>query len=97
MSQCTKVTVGTVKRTTFVNDSAVKTVYFDIEYNGEKLTIDDDYGGKMKNKGERYFIVLSCTRPNFSEAYWDIPVPDTLKFIPQNGWDKIPYNLEKIK
>lgn len=52
MSQCTRVTIGTVERTTFVNDSAVKTVYFNIDYNGEKLTIEDDYGGEIKMRAK---------------------------------------------
>lgn len=44
-------------------------------------------------KDKKYFVKFSCEKPNISKLCWDIPVPDTLQFIPSNGWDKIPYGL----
>jgi hypothetical protein len=45
----------------------------------------------------RFFIKVSCENDNFHRIVWDFVVPDTLQYVPANGWDKIPYGLDKKK
>lgn len=58
----------------------------------------DEYfekGGDEYYLKKHFFVKVSCTEENNISVIWDIPVPDTLKFVPANGWDKIPYGLDK--
>ena len=52
---------------------------------------------RQKLSKRRLFIVASCKNYKINRVDWDISIPDTLKNIPSNGWDTIPYGLDKIK
>lgn len=59
---------------------------------------DGSYRGFLvitESKEKRYFVSFSCSSPAISRVIWDIPVPDTLSYIPKDGWDGIPYSLDK--
>ena len=43
---------------------------------------------------ERFWVQISCNDYTISRIYWEAKVPDTLQFVPPNGWDKIPYGLD---
>lgn len=46
---------------------------------------------------KRFFVKYSCVNNNISKLIWNISVPDTLNYIPADGWAKIPYDLSKIE
>ncbi len=50
---------------------------------------------REKLRKRRLLIKISCRNFNANKVIWDSFVPDTLKFIPANGWKKIPFSLEK--
>jgi hypothetical protein len=54
----------------------------------EWWTIDME---KLKNR--RLMLQVYCDDLNENRILWDVPVPDTLQFIPPNGWKEIPYGL----
>jgi hypothetical protein len=43
----------------------------------------------------RYWVKVSCADLRFDEMQWEIKVPDTLQYIPFNGWKEIPYGLKE--
>ena len=46
----------------------------------------------------RYWVQISCTDFRYREMhYWDIKVPDTLSYVPFEGWKEIPYDLGENK
>jgi len=98
MNECSKFTVGEITKISYDNDSSTGEITFIINMNKKKYSVFDLYGWEHSlKKGERYFLETACHDPYLSEACWDIKVPDTLQFIPENGWDKIPYGLDKGK
>lgn len=48
-------------------------------------------------KNRKLIIKVYCKDYNENSVLWDINVPDTIQYIPHNGWDKIPYGLDKIE
>lgn len=42
----------------------------------------------------RFWVQVYCKDLSVSRIYWEAKVPDTLQYIPANGWDKIPYGFE---
>jgi hypothetical protein len=68
---------------------------FAYEYNS--VTYKNGGAGDMSNinhLNSRYFLKISCEKPSIVKIIRDVHVPDTLKFIPTNGWEKLPYNLD---
>lgn len=80
-----------------------KNMYFTFELNGKKINetagvSSGDVGLHWNNNfvlEKRFWLKVYCDDFKVNRVIWDIPVPDTLKFIPANGWDKIPYGLDK--
>jgi hypothetical protein len=75
------------------------TLHFTFTKDGREINGDDvipKYGDKYFLKN-RFFIKVSCDNENYSSGVWDFVVPDTLQYVPANGWDKIPYGLDKKK
>ena len=52
---------------------------------------------KTSALSKRYWIQIYCEDFDVNKVLWKINVPDTLQNIPANGWDKIPYSLDKLK
>jgi hypothetical protein len=44
---------------------------------------------------ERFWVRANCKDYRDNKIYWNITVPDTLQYIPPNGWKEIPYGLAK--
>jgi len=61
---------------------------------------EDDLGAGYTSENalkKRYWIQVHCNDFQTDRVRWDVPVPDTLQYIPVNGWDKIPYGLDAGK
>lgn len=43
----------------------------------------------------KYWVQVHCHDMKLNQVLWKIPVPDTLKYIPPKGWNKIPYGLKE--
>ncbi|MFC3812828.1 hypothetical protein [Lacihabitans lacunae] len=70
---------------------------FAYEYNS--VMYKNGGAGDMSNINQlnsRYFIKVSCGNPKIVKIIRDVHVPDTLKFIPTNGWVEIPYGLDNV-
>ena len=50
---------------------------------------------KLRNK--KLLVAVSCEDNKISKINWNVQIPDTLQYIPVNGWDKIPYGLDNSK
>ncbi len=80
-------------------------MYFHFFYNGGKYEGATKLGaedvGFHWNSSEilnkRYWVEVSCEDYKTFQVNWDISVPDTLKYVPENGWAKIPYGLDTLK
>ncbi|GEM_PF-2131660 len=49
-----------------------------------------------KLKGKRFFLKILCSDPKNSRIIWDVKVPDTLSYVPEKGWEKLPYGLDSL-
>ncbi|MCC2591141.1 hypothetical protein [Chryseobacterium sp. MFBS3-17] len=68
-----------------------KTVMYSYTVNKNKYTSTDDYNSNKKPKiGKRYLVQFSLEDPSYSDIFQDIPVPDSIKSAPPEGWKKLP-------
>jgi hypothetical protein len=96
IESCSFVTVMTPTR---MPDS--HKVYFTFMYNDSLVRSTGTVGaGDLgmfysidKILNSRYFISVYCNDLQINRVIWNVKVPDTLRFIPKKGWDKIPNNL----
>lgn len=80
-------------------------MYFSYYYNNKKYESStsvgaDDVGYHWSNKSilnNRYWVQVYCKDFTVDRIRWEYPVPDTLQYIPDKGWDKIPYGLDTVK
>ncbi len=81
--------------------------HYQVSFEGNKLPVISHklngqiYSGiasiKHNKIGARYFLRYHCNNPSTFRIIENISVPDTLKYIPTNGWKKVPYELERYK
>ena len=45
----------------------------------------------------RFWVQVNCENPQWHILLWKVAVPDTLKVIPANGWEKLPPGLKPYK
>jgi len=95
ISTCHKITIATVIGGSG-SFSTRRGLTNSIQFSGSDGNIQDfsSFNDFQKYKNKKYFVKLSCDSPSISELIWDIEVPNTLKFIPIDGWPKIPYELQ---
>jgi hypothetical protein len=80
-------------------------LYFKYRLNNQKYESSNSVGSedlgmlysRSKILNMRFFVKIYCQDYSVNRVQWDIPVPDTLQFIPVNGWTSIPYDLEKSR
>lgn len=80
-------------------------VYFYYYYKNVKYENSSSIGaedlGPFYSMGEilrnRYWVQVSCEDVNINRVKWEFTVPDSLQFVPINGWNTIPYGLDKIQ
>ncbi len=76
-------------------------MYFHFNYEGQ---INEDWtsvgagdlGYSYNRKSAmstRYWVRVYCKDFKVNRIYWEAKVPDTLQYIPPNGWEEIPYGL----
>jgi hypothetical protein len=68
---------------------------FQIEYifyvNGKKYKgARNEYNYHIQYPGNRYFVKYSYKYPSQSEIQWNLPIPDSIKIAPPDGWQEIP-------
>ncbi|UBM59519.1 hypothetical protein LAG90_02465 [Marinilongibacter aquaticus] len=78
-------------------------VYFYFICKNRKIESSGELGMKVgywKSKklvlGGRYWVQISCDDLQTNRVLWDVPVPDTLNYVPPKGWKSIPYGLDKF-
>ncbi len=104
LTLCNRITIATVTGGAGSPNTRKALVYF-YKYKNKEFIDNDGKGLKdfksfmelKEQKNKRYFVRFSCTHPDISELCWEVVVPDTLQYIPTNGWDKIPYGLDTLK
>lgn len=87
LNKCYRITVGEVlDYASDIEGNSSSIIYF----NFRKKTYRGYGNGDI---GKRYFLKVSCNDPENFRDYEEFFVPDTLQYIPENGWDEIPYGL----
>jgi hypothetical protein len=73
------------------------TIHYTFKKNSNSINGSDDLDKKgLSNNGEnyymkkRFFVKVACSDDSNSEIVWDVPVPDSLTYVPDNGWNEIP-------
>ena len=104
ISDCSRITIAIItgKSGSF---STIKTLNYEYTCNVKVIFGADGEGIKdydfFKNfnvaEKKRFFVKYSCADNNISKLIWTVSVPDTLNYIPADGWAKIPYDLDKLK
>lgn len=94
IKQCPKIVIGKIVSLEYDVDSSIPKYILDYWY------MDKVYRTKGSNIdeskiGDLYFIKISCLDPERTDVL-NVKVPDTLKTFPQEGWDKLPPELEKL-
>jgi hypothetical protein len=96
--ECPKFTVGYPQK--FIPQGHIFYYFYYGSHKQENSFIIDTGGqkGVFENSEKelmntRFWIQLNCKKPHINRIYWDAKVPDTLQFIPPNGWKEIPYGL----
>ena len=71
--------------------------------NGIEINNSDGIKSSFKESNDdfyilnrRYVVKFSCKNPNVAQILWEIEVPYNIN-APVNGWDKIPYGLDKVR
>ncbi len=103
LSLCTKISIATVTGGSG-GFSTGKSLLYTYKFKNKEFYGSDGSGVKDYSsfvdfsiyKNKKYFVKISCTNPDISELCWEVVVPDTLQYIPPNGWDKIPYGLDTL-
>lgn len=47
--------------------------------------------------GQRFLVLVSCTKPRISKVDWTRSVPDSIEFAPEEGWKEIPKEFPKTE
>lgn len=82
-----KYTVG-ITTEFYYSGHGIKNIRYTYQVNGKVYEKGKRHRGAQL--GKRYFVKFSSLTPRYNELFQDSPVPDTLQFIPPEGWDKIP-------
>lgn len=103
MNDCNRITIATItgKSGGFSTAKTLNYVYkcdanVFFGADGEGIKDYDFFINFNVAEKKRFFVKYSCVDNNISKLIWNVSVPDTLKYIPADGWAKIPYNLSKI-
>ena len=89
-----KYTVGVITKF-YYSGYAVKSIKYKYQVNGIEYLKGEFYqGGEL---GKRYFVKFSSENPRYNEFLENNLVPDSLQFVPTEGWDKIPEGLDIYK
>ena len=91
LKKCSKIFVGKYERSYSVGRGC-KTAAFKY-FNEGKVFHFAECEERELEKGDVVFLKVTCNQDGLGKVLWDIPVPDTLTFIPKNGWDEMPYGL----
>ena len=96
INSCTIITVAYPKR--WVSKA---TLYYYFYIKGKKLEDGETMRHLTMGKFERgrhlmkdrFWVRVYCKDLQVNRIYWDAKVPDTLQYIPKEGWKEIPYGL----
>ena len=100
LNECSFFTVLTPVRMPSSNQMYFSYYYNYKRYEGGTSVGPDDIGYRWSNRSimnNRYWVQVYCKDFEVTRVRWEYEVPDTLQYIPANGWDKIPYGLDKLK
>lgn len=73
--------------------------YKNVQYEGSSNVGAEDLGFSYNSYeilNNRYLVQVNCKDFNINRVRWEYIVPDSLHFVPANGWNTVPYDLEKI-
>ena len=80
-------------------------LYFSYPYKGKIYNSSTNVGAedvglfytKTSVMSNRYWVQINCPDFKYQKMHWDIKVPDTLSYVPFEGWKEIPYDLAENK
>lgn len=60
----------------------------------DKLYEAGQQTGNDAETGHLYFVIFNPADPNESRLLMNIPVPDSIRKVPKNGWSHLPIKLD---
>ena len=96
LKECSFYTVATPTEMNTSTSMFYKFNYKDVEYEKYTTVGSGDLGLTYTIRSAmstRYWVRVYCKDLNINRMYWDAKVPDTLQYIPKEGWKEIPYGL----
>ena len=96
LNECSFYTVATPTEMTTSHSMYFKFYYNNKTYDDYTTVGAEDLGlsyTKRSAMSTRYWVRVYCKDLNIIRMYWDTKVPDTLQYIPKEGWKEIPYGL----
>ena len=104
LSDCSVYTIAVNKRVKYLKLNPW--FDYDFSYKNQVLTRDARIPSSETNEWERvnkaewenrrFWVQVHCEDAKTHKILWDYKVPDTLRFIPQNGWNELPkYAIKK--
>lgn len=87
-------TIGTITRNYWPIVSPKSIMY---KYNVRNNYYTNSQTYRLGEVGKRYLIQFSLEDPSYSNIFQDIPVPDSIREAPPEGWKELPGWAKKKK
>jgi len=87
-----KFTIGTINEIRGAKGGPIAVFTYNV--NGKLYTGDliiGDQSGRVK-ENQRVYLKYCTEEPDLTETILYPPVTDSIKYVPANGWDKLPVN-----
>ena len=92
LSNYKKYTIGFTYGTSY-DGKGIK--YVDFKYKVNGVEYDSDWNYRDCKIPGRYYLEYSSVKPSICLLHQSMPVPDSIKEAPANGWDSIPQSPKK--
>ena len=103
LSHCSVYTIGNIDRVFTIRGQTRIDYYYNVGEKTAKTTegvnnfdTNESWSVDVEKLSKRRLLLqVSCHDINVNRILWDIPVPDTLRYVPANGWKEIPFQRQK--
>ena len=105
LSKCSVYTIGTITRVYTLRGQTRAAYYYKINGKNVEKTkgvnnfdTNESWSVDMdKLRTRRLMLQVYCNDINVHRVLWDVAVPDTLRYIPTNGWKQIPFKAKSTE
>jgi hypothetical protein len=92
ISKYKKYTIATTIKA-FYNAAPAKVILYKFSVENIKYSATIGFHKSINVPNGRYIVAYNSRDPDHSKLLINYIIPDTLKYIPTNGWDSIPYYI----